>query len=52
MASYQLMVQFYGKGELKPTSWAPRSYKSANALYYYHIKNWPMHSYWLRIIEA
>jgi hypothetical protein len=48
---YQLKVQLKGTTELVSTSWSPRSYKSARALFHYYSRTWPEHSYWLAIVD-
>lgn len=48
--TYQLMVET--DAGLVPTSWPPRSYRSAAALFRYYSRTWPANSYWLREINA
>jgi len=52
MVQYQLFVQFNGKGELKPTTWGPRSRKAINALAGYYSRTWPQNNYWIGTVDA
>ena len=46
---YQLQV-LLPCGELRDTTWPPRSFRSASAVARYCKRNWPENSYWLRPI--
>ena len=46
---YQLMVLI--NGELKDTSFPPRSLRSASTLARYYQRTWPQHSYWLKPVD-
>ena len=48
MERYKLMVDIDGK--LIPTSWPPRSLKSASALARYYERIFPQYTYWLEIV--
>lgn len=44
---YKLQLQRHPGAALEPTSWQPRNWQSASALWRYYSNNFPEFKYWL-----